>query len=345
MAKILFVHRGTPGTVNFATGHYMRSINADFFFLKFSHEFSDAPFPLTALGFFVDAFHLPRNYEVYIHDGTIPTSAVLRKTGLQGRDKLNINILADALTYRLFSGAIGGARRMLLLSSLQEADGFVHGSKMIAELSRKIVGYRPSAFIYPFIKEDLFAKLDGVAPNLKNYSILFIAHGSDWWYKGADIVIESFKIAKHEIKELSLNIVGGGWRPEKEWLVEGVNFLGHKPDLAPIIQNSSLYLHLARGEAFGASVVEAMLGGVPAMVSEWTGAKEVVSGLGSDFISELNPESAAKKILKYFDLSLEKKMQLSKKAKNLAREFRRDKLTKEFKKGIFTLLAEMRSRK
>jgi len=149
------------------------------------------------------------------------------------------------------------------------------------------------------------------------------------------------KLAKKEIKDLRLTIVGK-WQPKKEWLIEGVNFVGHQPSLEPYIQSSSLYVHLGRGEAFGISVLEAMLGGLPAIVSEWTGAKEVVQNLGSDFISKLNYEDASNKIMKYFDLSLEKKIKLSKKAKSLASKFKEDEKLRSFKEKFYKLLEELK---
>ena len=55
-----------------------------------------------------------------------------------------------------------------------------------------------------------------------------------------------------------------------------LKFVGRCSDLAPVFATASVYLHPGRGDAFPLSVLEAMAAGLVPIVSEWTGAKEVV---------------------------------------------------------------------
>lgn len=338
MNRTLFIYYGP----HFVHASFARVLNADFLPIDFKIGWREKPkFPNKFFGVISSILSLPKEYRIYLCESTYVIPAFSRKLHLLGDGKLFFNIVDDPLVYYLYFKVIKGIKREILLNLLHEVDGFICVGKMEAELLRKLIETNSYIIVEPFIQKNVYSRLEKISPTLESHNILFIANGPDWFYKGVDLLIESFSTAKKEIKDLRLTIVGK-WQPKKEWLIEGVNFVGHQPSLEPYIQSSSLYVHLGRGEAFGISVLEAMLGGLPAIVSEWTGAKEVVQNLGSDFISKLNYEDASNKIMKYFDLSLEKKIKLSKKAKSLASKFKEDEKLRSFKEKFYKLLEELK---
>ncbi|MGC9031750.1 MAG: hypothetical protein ACP5H7_03250, partial [Minisyncoccia bacterium] len=85
------------------------------------------------------------------------------------------------------------------------------------------------------------------------------------------------------------------------------------------------------------SSVEAMLGGLPTIVSEWTGTREIVEQIDRKYIIKLDPTILAKKIIEYFQLDLNKKVELSKKYRKAALHFSRlsEIKIKNFKKIIY----------
>ena len=99
-----------------------------------------------------------------------------------------------------------------------------------------------------------------------------------------------------------------------------VKFLGPTQNAAEVFSQASLYLHLGRGEAWGIAITEAMAHGVPAMVSEWTGAAEVVEQIWPEGVLPLSAEKAAEAVVRYFNLSEAEKKILSEKSATLIRE-------------------------
>jgi glycosyltransferase involved in cell wall biosynthesis len=88
-------------------------------------------------------------------------------------------------------------------------------------------------------------------------------------------------------------------------------FRGAARDITTCLAGRSLYLHCARGESFGVAVIEAMMAGVVPLVSEWTGAREVVSEVSPDLIAPLDARAIGDRIAWYFGLSSEERRRLS----------------------------------
>jgi len=68
----------------------------------------------------------------------------------------------------------------------------------------------------------------------------------------------------------------------------------------------------------------------------------VVWNLGRNFVSDIQPADVAGKIIKYFDFSLGKRKTLSKKARSLASEYKKDKKIEFFKDQFHKLIEDMK---
>lgn len=339
MVKILFVYFDP----HFLNSAFARAVGADFLSANFVAQWTKSrktQLHRKMLGMLAPSLLLPKGYDIYLCEGTFVLPVIARKLRLLPKRSKILNFIVDPLVYYLHENVIVGAKRQILLNLLNEVDGFICVGKMEKELLSESVD-KPAVVVDPFIPDKLYDEYLGVSPNLNSHRLVFVAKGPDWFYKGVDLLVNGFSIAKKEVDDLELNVVGK-WYPKKEWLVEGVKFVGVQKSLVPYFEKSSLYIHIGRGEAFGISILEAMLSGLPAIVSRWTGAKEVVGGLGSDFVSDLRQEDVANRITKYFGLSLEKRMALSKKARELASEYRQDKKIELFKKQFQKLMDEIR---
>jgi glycosyltransferase involved in cell wall biosynthesis len=117
-------------------------------------------------------------------------------------------------------------------------------------------------------------------------------------------------------------------------VVNQIDFVGKSDNLTKYLSKSSLYLHCARGEAFGISVIEAMAAGVPPIVSEWTGAKEVVSQVSDMLIVPLDQDIILQRVKWYFNLPLEKKIELSDKCRKISREYTQENAVANFQNTI-----------
>ena len=79
-------------------------------------------------------------------------------------------------------------------------------------------------------------------------------------------------------------------------------------------------MHLARGEGWGVAILEAMAAGIPAIVSEWTGAAEAVEQVWPEGVVPLSVEKATEAVVRYFSLTETEKRALSEKSATLIRE-------------------------
>jgi len=158
--------------------------------------------------------------------------------------------------------------------------------------------------------------------------VLLIAHGTGGWrtyYKGLDLWIEVIQRAAQQVKGLEGWIIGQWDDTEKERLLTAfpgapVRFLGAMDDVYSVLPQASLYLHLARGEAWGVAILEAMAAGIPAIVSEWTGAAEAVEQVWPEGVVPLSVEKATEAVVRYFSLTETEKRALSEKSATLIRE-------------------------
>jgi len=321
---------------NFAHAEMAKALHADFYPApKLRSESSNML--LGGLSIFKAVFTLPKNYDVYFCEGTYIIPALARKLGLLSKRAKVVNILASPLLYYIKIGRIKGIRRKFALWLLKEVDLFVSIGEMEDKILKKILPNANSIIVYPRPKKEVVTALlkDKKLPDLNSHKILTIGSISAY-YKGIDIVYEAFKIVKKEFPDTELFIVGK--IPDLSNYVdcsdEGVHCLGYVEDLGIVIKNSALYVHMGRGDTFPLSTIEAMLGGLPAIVSEWTGTKEVVNEVDKKLIIELNPKELANKIIWYFSLNNAKKTKLSIRSKEEAKNFIKSVKVRDFKEKM-----------
>ncbi len=338
MPKTLFLYYDP----HYLHAAYARAIGADFLSSDFVTGWTKSgrlEIHKKIMGMLAPSFLLPKGYDIYLCEGSFILPVVAKKLRLQSKRGKIVNFIADPLVYYLHAGVITGAKKRVLLNLLRDVDGFVCVSEMERQLLREFVD-KPAIVFDPFVLDKLYNEYKRISPDLSSNNIVFVARGPDWFYKGVDLLVDGFTMARKEIGDLKLNIVGE-WQPKKEWLADGVSFVGRQKSLAPWFKKSSLYAHIGRGEAFGISALEAMLSGLPAVVSNWTGAKALVGKLGKDFISDIRTEDVAESLTKYFDLSLARRKALSKESRSLASEYRYDKKVKLFTERWQKLVEEM----
>jgi glycosyltransferase involved in cell wall biosynthesis len=280
-------------------------------------------------------FTLPRNYDIYFCEGTYIIPALAKKLGLLKKETKIVNILASPLLYYIKTGVIFGSRRRFAINLLKEVDLFVCVGKMEEELLKEILPDAKSIVTYPYLKPEIKKKLiskKSPAPNLYSHRILTIGTNSTSYYKGIDIAFNAFKMVKRRFPDAEFDIVGN--MPDLEEYVDcsykGVHCLGYVEDLAKKIKESSLYIHVGRGDAFPVSTIEAMCGGLPAIVSNANGTKEIIEKVDKNMISKLDAKDLANKIIKYFDSDHKEKKELSKKFYKIGFKFDKDHIIEKF---------------
>jgi glycosyltransferase involved in cell wall biosynthesis len=250
--------------------------------------------------------------------------------------------------YFIHSGFYSERTSNWLQKLLGQYDALICVGEFQMELARKLFQNLPNGpklfQIHSSISNERIESLSKVIPDLTVNNIVFIGNGpSGWrgWYKGIDILLDAFSIAAKSIPSLTLTIVGewdidyvDSLLRERPDIADKTRFAGAAADLSDHLGAASLYVHPARGEAFGISVIEAMCAGVPAIVSELTGAKEAVKRVGEQFVVPVDAAVVAKQILNYFDMSPEERILLSRLSRDVANEYLEVRAIAEFQSAM-----------
>jgi glycosyltransferase involved in cell wall biosynthesis len=332
--RVLFVHGAPwPHSLHVALA---RSVGAEF-------VAADRHLPLSPrssrarryLSWAVNAALLPRDHDLFLTEGTQVPPILLRKCGLLKRRQRVAALMADHTLYFLRSGAYAESTRRLILRLLTSFDALVCIGEMQTQIASELLA---GAAVAPRIltcrtaleggRRDLMA---AVRPDTESRHIAFIGNGPDGWrarYKGIDLLLETAAILQARGHDFRLRVVGLWDATFVETLLrshpglaERITFHGEVKDPAPYLSGAGLYVHLGRGDAWPVSVLEAMAGGLPALVSEWTGSKEAASRLDPRLVVPLDAATAADRIAWYWALSAAERVSLSGRAREIAGEY------------------------
>lgn len=213
--------------------------------------------------------------------------------------------------------------------ALKNYDAIICEGKLALEYLKEILPEKKASVYYSFngLPQARVEQLDKIIPKLDSKNILTITQisGASFrlWYKGIDIMLESFALASLKDPSLKFIIVGSFDEhllqeylkkiPKK--VIDKIVFTGYSTDLFQYYANCALYLHTSRGDAFPTTTLEALLVGVPTLISDQTGTKEIVENISDSLICELDSNKIAERIIEYFKLSIEDKLTLSNKCK------------------------------
>jgi len=332
--KVLFVyyvphpsHRG-----------FAESIGADFW--HYNHYFKGSRLPKIAKSG-INGLLLPR-YDVYLSEGGAPITPVAIKKHFS-RNSIHINIIADETFMMIketpeemkdkYKGYVNLAHKF----ASKYIDGAIVVSKLAKESAEAFLDI-PIRIVHPYIEEKMYERLSKVNPAIKSHNIISVGYGE---HKGMDILVEAFKMVKKEVKDAALYIIGKGH--PKEWNeIKDVHVEGYVNDLIPYFENASLFVQASRADTFPVSTLESLRAGLPTIVTEKTGTKEVIENLGKEFIRKVDAEDIAEGILYYFDLSDSEKRKLSLKAKKISKTFNKKEMCERFKEEFELLLEEVK---
>ncbi len=290
---------------------------------------------------------MPKDYDIYLCEGTYIFPALAKKLGLI-KGKI-INISATPIFYWIKTGDITGFKKSFAMDMAKQVDGFVSGSYMIDGFIKELFPEAKTIVSCPFIlpeRRELLIKRGKEFPALDSKRILMVGT-YDPYTKGIDILVGAFRKLRKRDKSIKLNIVGNMPGIEK-YLTDrgGIKLSGSISDakeLVDIIKNSAVYVHMGRGETFGISIIESMLGGLPCIVSNYTGTKRYVEKVNSKMVVPLDPDKLADVIDWYFKLPINRKKELSRRSMGYVMDFERKKIIAKFLIDYKRLLKELQN--
>ncbi len=218
--------------------------------------------------------------------------------------------------------------------ALKNYDAIICEGEMASDFVINILGpLHPNikiSFLGPL--QERLNQLESIQPSLDSKNILLIASGpSDFrlYYKGLDFMLEMFLVLIKRIPDIRFTIVGE-WNKESlamkingidEYFNKSLFFVGQVESVNEFISNTALYLHMSRGDAFPTSTVEVLTAGVPCIVSDITGTKQIIKEIDQSFIVPLNQKMVIDRIESYFQMSLLEKQELSLKCRKVASNY------------------------
>jgi len=294
---------------------------------------------------------LPKGYDIYLIEGSYVLPVVLRKMGRINPNAKMIVLFADPRLYYLkkrirFSYKKRKLYRMNFLRqkiskmALRNIDGAICEGDVNFELFKEFCPGKPVKKIIPFIWDTRFEELVKVKPHLESKNILFVGNGPDEYCKGLGLLIEVFKEIYKTDSSYRLDILGENWDIKKEWVSEGVFFRG-RSNTVPFLKKSSLLVHLGQGEGFGIQILESLLAGVPTIVSEGTGARDIVKKVGREFVVQLDKKKIIARIQDYFHSSNGYKKKISGEGRKILKDLPRKKVVKNFEKEFYEIMGEI----
>ncbi|GIV33187.1 MAG: LPS biosynthesis-like protein [Chitinophagales bacterium] len=200
-----------------------------------------------------------------------------------------LNIYLDRQAFRT-SGIILSASRMIARE--------VTGLYRIAQEKVQTL-YPPSdpdVFNFSLRRQRLqLQRALGIAPHKKSF--LFVSSGHQ--RKGLPLLLQIFSSLRS--KAVHLYIAGA---PVKYRLPDNVSFLGFTPDMQKVYPAVDALIHPAAYEPFGQIVSESLMCGTPVIVSQKTGAAELVQPDEGLVIPSFKPADWQQAIERFCDMRL-----------------------------------------
>ena len=315
---------------------FAEAINADSFKVG-SRVQKGHLLPLKGLNFARSVLAIPAGYGVYLAETCYYYPAAARRLG-KIKGKIG-NVCASPLFYNILHRKLGGVESRAALEFARDVDFFVLEGRYIGEILSKLGIRKPSVVAYTYVSPERYPKLLKIHPALSSKEICCIAT-NDLHYKGVDLLLEAMRIVNRADPEITLNIVIGGIDEKKlQPLLTPTSRI--TTDAMAALSSCSLYVHPSRGDVFPVAPLEAMLAGIPAIVSSETGTREIVSRVRSGFVVPPAPQKIAEKILEYFSLSPAQRKALSAKFRKAALPFNEKEQVSRFKKEYWKMLKKI----
>lgn len=331
--RVAFVHGRPKGHPLHAA--YAKSVGADFYHedrLLRWHDRPDATKIKRYLSWVINALTFPkvRQYDVILTECIRIPQLIMKRFGILSSKQKLVALMGDESLYFISINRYPKLTLILMKSFLNACDVIICTGKFQTLLATQIVTNKQVKIVYVYNGIKLPPTDYKPSFSFTENKILFLGNiESDWrtWYKGLDIMIRAFEIVSKEREKLEFHIIGEVSEDQKVRILNNITtstvqksivFNGYSKNLYNDIKEYDLLLHIARGEAWGVTVHMAMATGLPCIVSELTGTKELVEQVDKNLVTTIDLESIVNKLKWYFSLSNNEKVRISNKSIEVA---------------------------
>ncbi|RXK46941.1 glycosyltransferase [Halorientalis pallida] len=200
----------------------------------------------------------------------------------------------------------------------KHVDGVLTISEFVSEYVSEFVGDTPRRTVYPYVQPEFASELDALETDVDGCHAVTVCEARD--HKGVDMLVRAWPSVRDRFPDATLDVIGDG-HPDRYGDVPGISVRGFVEDLADEYRRADLYVHPARADAFGVTVIEAMRAGTPAIVTDTTGSRDVVSEIADELSVEPSENSLSQGICWYFERSVGNRRELAERAKRASTSF------------------------
>lgn len=320
---------------------FAQGIEAEFQFVDHHLPWHGVPAPKWKryLSWLICPFLFPkrRQYDLFINSGPQFPQVFMKKLGLLSSGQQIAVLLDNESLFFLKSKKHSKLTHTSTLWALKQYDIYLCVSQYQRELLEKLLDTSEKKVITLFngVSKARTTQLTQDQPNLDRNTITCIANVYSGWrrdYKGFDLLIESYLLASKTIDDLQLNIIGE-IEPDIRSSINypGITLVGKVEDLGPYLMNTSLYIQPSVGESWGIAALEAMMAGVPTLVTSEIGVKEVVKQIDPKLIVKPTVNSLSQGIIDYFQLSSEQRVDISMSTRKISSVYTEENAVHHFK--------------
>lgn len=307
--------------------------------------FAPRPFGDSLLADVTNGLRYP-SYDVYLVEGSRPLYAALVHR-LTHRTRL-VYLCADHGLYELGRQDFAGdsfvkslvgrfGRPFGRVVGTVGIDGVVAVSAFAAAFATDALGPVPSTVAHPYVQPELYDALESVDPTLDENIAVTVGRGER--YKGIDLLVGAWPRVRDRHPHAELHIVGRG-HPDSYGDTPGVEVCGYVEDLPTTLESASLYVQPSRVDTFPVSVLEAMRAGLPPLVTETTGTRSEAERIDDSLVVGPTKPALAQGVSAYFDLDVDARRVLSRRASERGATFDPDSRKEAFRSAFAELLEE-----
>jgi len=302
------------------------------------------------MSWFLCALFFPdlKKYDLIVSDAQYVPPVLMKLLGRLRKDQKVVCLHDNETLFFLKAGRYSTYTTFLYKKIIRLYDFHICTSQLQSDILKCYLRVNQVYQIFNGVSKERMSRLNKINPDLKSKNILFIGNlyaGWRMWYKGLDLMLDAFAALASEIDEFRFIIIGAMEDKVKDHIftnypqvvTDKIDFVGKTNHIDKYLEQASLYLHIARGEAFGISVLEAMAAGVPAIISEWTGAKDVVSKVDNKMIVKAEVSSVIQSIEWYYNLSETDKLCLSHLSCEVAKDYTEENAVNIFRQAVITI--------
>ena len=345
MKAVYITSRGGTHPIHKA---YAESIGADFQYIDHKMRWHDVPSSRIKryISWIVCALTFPKRseYDLFLVSGQHVMPVLMRIFFLLRKNQKLVCFHANEGLFFTYSGKYPKINRFLIKRILPLYDAHICIGDMQVALLKKVTNDRAKNIfkITNGIPKEKIESFKTVTPDLTSHNILFVGNLYTGWrlhYKGVDLMIETvISLYESGLESVKFYMVGKIDESFKQYFDNNVPaqyrhlFLleGSQKNLSSYYEKCSLYLHCGRGDAFPTTVIESMAAGLPTIVSEWTGTREIVAQVNDQMIVPLDKEKIAEAIREYNHLNINEKEALSSKSKQVGSSYAQEEANTRF---------------